>query len=57
MAKLKEARGRGNQGDHVAPQHTPPQIPPAIKAHNDNIEAKRRAKLAVRRERQLYKGG
>ena len=47
---LKEARGRGNQGDH-APKHNGFHTLPQHVGHNALVEAKRQAKLAARSRR------
>lgn len=51
MAKLKEARGRGNQGDWQKPVDTDRYgTDPKHLEHNREVEAKRQAKLFARRK-------
>jgi len=52
---LKEARGRGNQGDH-APNHNGFHTEPEHVGHNALIEAKRQHKLAAKRARRNDRG-
>lgn len=53
MAKLREARGRGNQGDWGQRAVSKLYEDPEHKAHNDRIEAKRQRKLAKRKIRKM----
>jgi hypothetical protein len=55
---LKEARGRGNMGDWVAPAFGRRQYKdePQHREHNAEIEAKRQAKQEAKRKRRIGAG-